>query len=108
MGGGLAGAQVQAWRSAAGFADERLDLHNQIAMLTDERNTLTLEIEKQNGAVAVAQAQTEASDAAKVQARRHADDMAAFSKSRMDKLQQAFTTATSCDAVLRRYWEIRQ
>lgn len=108
VGGGAAGAQIATWRAKADHAEAVLDLGNQINTLTDEKNTLMLEIERQNAAVDVAKAQTEASDAAKAQAERHASDLAVFSKSRMDKLQQAFTSATSCDAVLKKYWEIRQ
>lgn len=108
IGGGVAGAKVATWRADASHAEVVLDLTNQVNMLTDEKARLVLEIEKQNTAVEVAKAQTQAADAAKEQAETHAADLAQFSKSRMDKLSAALASATSCDVVLKRYWELRQ
>lgn len=96
------------WHAQADCAERLQGLSDEIAVLTDEKNQLTLAIEKQNSAVEVAEAQAKAADAAKAQAERHAADLAQFSQSRMDKLQQAFASATTCDVVLKRYWELRQ
>lgn len=108
VGGGAAGAKIATWRADAACAKKMLALTNQVSMLTDEKNQLTLAVEKQNGAIEAAKAQTDAAEAAKAQAERHAADLAQFSQSRMDKLQQAFASATTCDDVLKRYWELRQ
>ena len=113
--GAWGGGKVAAVRAESGFTDERKgyaatisDLTAANTVLTQDNADLRVAVEKQNSAVAVAEAQTAASDAAKAQAQKHADDMAAFSKSRMDKLAGIIKTATSCDAVLRQSWEVRK
>ena len=113
--GAWGGGKVAGVNAESGFKDERKgyaatisDLTAANTVLTQANADLRVAVEKQNSAVAVAEAQTAASDAAKAQAQKHADDMAVFSKSRMDKLAGIIKTATSCDAVLRQYWEVRK
>jgi hypothetical protein len=104
----VAGAVVATWKADAACAKATLGLRDDIARLNGEKRSLELAIAEQNKGVAVAEAQTLAATEAKQQAERHAADLAAFSESRMKKLERVFAEATSCDAVLKRYWELRQ
>lgn len=101
-------AAAATWRAEAAQAVVVCDLRDQIDQLTKEKHDLELAIAEQNKGVEIAAAQAQAADAALQVAERHASDLAAFSQSRMDKLATAFETATSCDAVLKRYWELRK
>ena len=96
--------QFGAYKCGAGM----VPLNEKITQLTEDKLALGLAIATQNASLEVAQAQSVAAVAARVQAEKHANDMAAFSKSRMQKLQDTFTSATSCDAVLLEYWNLRQ
>ncbi len=102
------GATVGTWRAEAACAEATQGLRDEIATLTDRKHALELAIAEQNKGVAVAEAQTQAALAAKDKAQQHAADLAAFSASRMAKLEKAVTEATSCEAVLKNYWELRQ
>ena len=104
----LAGFQVATYKERAACADKVGELTTRIATLKDEKHQLELAIEKSNQANAVAQAQTQAAHLAQAQAQEHAAELAAFSKSRMDKLEAAMKTATGCSDVLNSYWEIRK
>lgn len=103
-----AAAAVATWKAEAAHAVAVRDLRDQIDQLARDKHALELAIAEQNKGVAVAEAQTRAAQAAQAAAEQHAADLAAFSRSRMDKLAAAFETATSCDAVLQRYWELRK
>lgn len=102
------GAAVGTWKANAGCATATKALRDKIDTLTNEKHALELSIAEQNEAVAVAEAQTLAATDAKAKAEQHAADLATFSKSRMQKLEEAFINATSCDAVLQNYWELRK
>lgn len=102
------GAVVATWKAEADHASERQDLAGQIDRLKDEKHQLELAIAEQNKGVAVAEAQTQAAKQAQEAAQRHADDLATFSKSRMDKIDQAMADLKDAGAVLQRYWELRK
>jgi len=94
------------WKADAACGQVTTQLHAQIATLTAEKAQLELAIAEQNKNVAVAQAKTESAAHAQAQAEQHAAALAAFSKSRMDKLEQ-FMAETS-EQVLKAYWELRK
>lgn len=96
------------WRSDAACLAAAERLRDRIETLVAEKHDLELAIAEANREVAVAAAETRAADAARAAAEKHAADLAAFSESRLAKLQRTFETATSCDEVLRGYWEIRK
>lgn len=102
------GAVVATWRADASHAAQRQELAGQIDQLKDEKHHLELAIAEQNKGVAVAEAQTQAAKDMQAQAQQHADDLAAFSRSRMDKLDQALADLKDAGAVLQRYWEMRK
>ncbi|MNP18164.1 hypothetical protein D3C76_1106270 [compost metagenome] len=102
------GAVVATWKADADHAAELRELGGQIDQLKDAKHQLELAIAEQNKGVAVAEAQTRAAQAAQEAAQQHATDLAAFSKSRMDKLDQALADLKDADAVLQRYWEMRK
>lgn len=104
----VAAAAAATWKSEVGHAVVVRDLRDQIDQLTRDKHALELAIAEQNKGAAVAEAQTLAAMAAQAAAEQHAADLAAFSQSRMQKLEKAFEAATSCDAVLQRYWELRK
>lgn len=106
--GAAGGAVVATWKADAEHAGQVQELTAQVGKLEGDKHALELAIAEQNKGVAVAQAQTQAAEQAKVQAEQHAADLAAFSKSRLDKLELTFANATSCDAVLKAYWELRK
>lgn len=102
------GAVVATWKAEAACGKATDELQGQIAKLKDEKHALELAIEEVSKGAAVAQAQTQAASQAQAQAQQHAAELATFSKSRMDKLESAFRTATSCGDVLDQYWELRK
>lgn len=106
-------ASTASWNAATWRAQVEADralgeLRTTLETSQAETHRLQLAIADQNLAVAVAQAKTTAAEAAMRQAQQHAQGLALLSKSRMAKLDAAVKTATSCDQVLDRYWEIRQ
>lgn len=102
------GMAVGQWRAEAACAADKEALHQRVGDLVAEKHALELAIAEVNRAADVAAAETRAADEARRAAEKHAEDLAAFSQSRLDKLQRSFDSATSCDEVLRSYWEIRQ
>lgn len=101
-----AGSVVATWKAKAAHAGEVQALTRQIDQLKGEKHDLELAIAEQNKGVAVAEAQTRAAEQAQEQAQQHAADLAAFSKSRMDKLERFM--AETAEQVLKAYWELRQ
>lgn len=104
--GAGAGVTVATWKANASHAGVLQARDATILRLAGEKHALELAIAEQNKGVAVAEAQTQAAEAAQAQAQKHADDLASFSKSRMDKLEQ-FMAETS-EQVLKAYWELRK
>jgi hypothetical protein len=102
------GAAGATWRSASVCADKTQVLTDKVIVLSTEKHQLELAVVEQNKGVAIAEAQTRAADAAKLQAQRHAEDMAQFSQSRLDRLATAVTKASTCGDVLQSYWEMRK
>lgn len=102
------GATVATWKAGADHAQELEQRDATIRKLEGEKSELKLAIADQNKSVAVAEAQTLAANQAKAKAEQHAADLAVLSKSRIEKLMAAFTSATSCDDVLKSYWELRR
>jgi hypothetical protein len=106
---GLAvGATGATWRADANCAESTLALTGQIITLGTEKHQLELAVAEQNKGVEVAKAQTEAAKAAQAQAEQHAADLAGFSQSRLDRLANAVTKASTCGEVLKGYWEMRK
>lgn len=108
---GLAAAgtyKIAYWKVSADYASEISDLNVDIDALRGDKHSLQLLLAEANKATAVAKAQTVAAEQAQAQAQKHADDLAVFSKSRMDKLAALFADATSCDDLLKGYWGIRK
>lgn len=103
-----AGATVATWRAEAACATQISDKRDDIDQLNRDITELRLGVEEANQALAVAEAQTVASEIAREQAAEHARQLGAFSASRLEKLEVAFNTATSCEEVLGSYWELRQ
>lgn len=110
-----AGAKVGQWRAEASCTRDAADLRDRIILMAEEqqrlveqRQELELVIADLNADVRAAAAQAEAAEQARRAAEKHAADLASFSQSRLDKLQLAFESATSCDEVLRSYWELRK
>lgn len=99
---------VATWRAEAAHAGQVGELTTQIATLTGQKHELELAIGEANKAIAVAAAQTQAAEQAQAQAQKHADELADFSKSRLDKLATVVASANGCSDVLSRYWEIRK
>lgn len=89
-------------------AASHIVLQESVNQLTKDKSALQLSIAEQNAFIEVAKAKSESAVAAQEQAEKHAATMAEFSKSRLQKLENTFAAATSCDAVLKRYWELRQ
>jgi len=104
----VVGATGATWRADASCAERVDELQAGVLKLEGEKHQLELAVAEQNKGVAIAEAQTRAADAAKEQAQRHADDMAQFSQSRLDKLATAVTKASTCGEVLKGYWEMRK
>lgn len=104
----LFGALVGGWRASAQHASEMLAMHDTNRSLSADNQALKLAIAEANRGVAVAEAQTRAADQARAQAQAHAEDLAQFSKSRLEKLEAVLKTATGCDEVLDNYWVLRQ
>lgn len=104
--GGMAGATVATWRAEAGFSGERQACATAAADQAQQITDMRVKITEQNGKVALLEADTKAAETARDQAQQFADTLAAFSKSRMDKLQSAL--AQSCGDVTRNYWELRK
>ena len=109
------GQELGYWRASAGYATKVEEFNKQAKQQTDQilglsgqNATLLLGIAANNKAVAVAEAKTESAEAARVQAQKHADDMAALSDSRLAKIDKALKDAKTVGEVLSRYWEIRQ
>lgn len=103
-----AGAMAATWRADAQCANRVDALRVTISNLQDDKRELELGIAEQNSGVAVAKAQTDAAKAAQAQAEQHAADLAQFSQSRLDKLANAVTKASTCGEVLKGYWEMRK
>ncbi|QNJ57346.1 membrane protein [Pseudomonas phage Dolphis] len=104
--GAAGGAVVATWRADAKHAGQVQELTSQIDQLKGEKHALELGIAEQNKGVAVAEAQTRAAEQAQAQAQQHAADLAAFSESRMKKLEGFM--ADTADQVLKAYWELRK
>src|SRR5690606_37127140 len=64
------------------------ELHDNIARLEREKAGLQLAIAEQNAATLVAEARAQAAEQARIQAEKHAGNMALLSKQRMDKLDE--------------------
>lgn len=104
-----AGFQVSAWESAS----ERADLIEEHARELHTANWYAADLERAiaeaNAEVLAAKARADAAEQARTEAQKRADDLAAFSKSRMDKLERTVQDATTSVAdVLRTFWELRQ
>lgn len=104
-----AGFQVSAWKSAS----ERADLIEEHARELHAANWYAADLERAiaeaNAEVLAAKARADAAEQARTEAQKRADDLAAFSKSRMDKLERTVQDATTSVAdVLRTFWELRQ
>ncbi len=104
--GAAGGAVVATWKADAAHAGQVQALTTQVDQLKGEKHALELAIAEQNKGVAVAEAQTRAAEQAQEKAQQHAADMAAFSKSRMDKLERFM--ADTAEQVLKAYWELRK
>ena len=104
--GAAGGAVVATWKADAKHADQVQELTARIDQLNGEKHALELAIAEQNKGVAVAEAQTRAAEQAQLQAQQHAADLAAFSKSRLDKLENFM--AKTAEEVLKAYWELRK
>ena len=102
------GAVVATWKATAEHAGALRQSADEASKLREEKHQLEAAVAEQNKAVAVAEAQTVAANAARLNAERHAADLAVFSKSRLEKLAASFSNATSCDDVLKGYWELRK
>lgn len=103
------GAQLATWKANAAHAEAAKELTDEIRRMEWETSDLRMAIAEANAAVELMKAQTEAADQAKAQAEKHAANMAAFSKSRMDKLERTVNnTKSTTEDVLRHFWELRQ
>jgi predicted S18 family serine protease len=105
---GFAGAEIATWRADAAHAAENIQHLRDVAKLNETITSQNEAIAKANQAVAVAKAQSDAADLARAEAERHAADLAAFSKSRVERLEAYLSTATNCTDVLSKYWEERK
>ena len=102
------GAVVAGWKADADHSEVLQDLNGQIQQLKDDKHELELSIAKQNTAIEVAKAKTDAATEAKAAAEKHAEEMAVLSASRIRKLESILQSATSGGEVLSSYWELRQ
>lgn len=105
---GFSGAKVGQWKAEAGFASERTAAGEREAKLRQENTDLRLAIEKQNAAVDLLKVQTLSSEQAREQAEKHAQDLALYSKSRLDKLDKVMAELKTAGDVLAKFWELRQ
>lgn len=105
---GFTGAKVATWRADAAHAAENIKHLRELADLKETMANQDAAIAKANQAVAVAKAQSDAADLARAEAERHAADLAAFSKTRVERLEAYLSTATNCTDVLSKYWEERR
>lgn len=112
---GLVGAVILIAASAGAYQfakyktqAEQRPLLERITELEVENADLKLSISEQNAAVRAAEERAKAAADARATAQRHAETLASFSQSRMDKLQRAIEGMESCGEVLRQYWELRQ
>lgn len=99
---------VATWHADAAHAEVEQGLRDRLETAIRERHEIELAVESANRALAVASAQSEAAEAAKSQAMKHAEEMAELSKGRLDKLATVVASANGCSDVLSRYWEIRK
>ena len=109
------GFVVGEWRGQAATADKVELARAEATAATKDKeraelalHDLQLKVADANKALAVAEAQTKAAEQMQEQAKQHADDLAQFSKSRLDKLAAAVASATGCGEVLGKYWELKQ
>lgn len=73
----------------------------------DFNKQLQLSIESLNRANAVAKAQADAAEAARVEAEKLAARLQQQSNSRLEQLRASTQQATTCGPVLQKYWELR-
>lgn len=104
----FAGLKIGHWQASAEYAKTAKADAATILSLSGQNSQLLLGIAANNKAVAVAEAKTESAEAARVQAQKHADDMASLSESRLAKIDKALKDAKTVGEVLSRYWELRQ
>lgn len=102
----VVGSDVVVWNVATWKVEASKSV--ELAKVQGEKHALEIAIGKQNEAIAVAEAKTQASEAAQNQAKEYAAQLAAFSQSRMDKLASAVESSKGCGDVLARYWELRK
>lgn len=100
--------QIASLKVRADYTEEISNLNVYIDTMREDKHSLQLLLAEANKATAVAKAQTVAAEQAQAQAQKHADELAVFSKSRMDKLAALFADATSCDDLLKGYWGVRK
>lgn len=105
---GFSGSKVGQWKAEAGFASERSGFALREAALTKENTDLRAAIAKQNSAVELMEARTDGIKAARDEAQKRADDLAQFSRSRLEKLDRAMEELKTAGEVLGKYWELRQ
>lgn len=103
------GATVATWKANAAHAERAKELTDEIRRMERETSDLRMSIAEANAAVELMKAQTDAADQAKAQAEKHAETMASFSKSRMDKLERTINdTKSTTEDILQHFWELRQ
>ncbi len=105
---GVFGAQVGQWKAEAGYATERKDAGQREKTLTQENTDLRLAVAAQNAAVQLLEQSGTDGDKRRQQAEAYAATLAAFSKSRLDKLDKALNRLETADEVLDEYWELRK
>lgn len=104
--GAGSGAYVATLKAEAGFSGERQTCSADKAGQAQQISDLRIATTEQNGKIALLKAETTAANDAKVAAQAFAAQQAAFSKSRMDKLQDSLNE--TCGDVLKNYWELRK
>lgn len=107
-GAAFAGMKVGEWKAGAAFRLVEREHARMVARLEEEAVVLRSKIAEQNHALEMVNAKAETAAAVQREAQKRADDLAVFSRSRMDKLERSVMEATTAGEVLRRYWELRQ
>jgi Flp pilus assembly pilin Flp len=102
------GAVVATWKAEASCAESKQELADQVATLTAETVALKDAIATANHALELAKAKSDEIEAVQVEAVKLAALQAKSSADRLDRLKAEYANATSCNGVLKSYWNERK
>jgi hypothetical protein len=103
-----AGWKAATWKANSACADSKVELHDQVNMLTEEVSALKLAISEANAALAIAKAKTEAIEAQQAEAAKLVALQLRSSEERLARLKAQYMSANTCGDVLTTYWNERQ